>query len=135
MPRDEAYVIDLCDRVLGQLASRQHRFAFLLGDTGRMLPVDAYYENLDLVVEYRERQHYEPVKMWDQKPTCSGVPRGQQRALYDQRRRDLLPQHGIYVVEFSFSEFRHDGAKRLLRVPEDEAVIRLKLAPWRVVGD
>jgi hypothetical protein len=32
MARDEAYIIDLCDRVIGMAALRQHRFAFLLGD-------------------------------------------------------------------------------------------------------
>ena len=43
---DEYYVIDLCDEVLGRKASRQHRFDFLTGDTGKRLPVDAYYEEL-----------------------------------------------------------------------------------------
>lgn len=44
--RDEVYVIDLCDEVLGMKSSRQHRFPFLLGDSGNALPVDAYYEQL-----------------------------------------------------------------------------------------
>ena len=42
--RDESYVIDLCDLVLGLRAKRQHRFDFLRGDSGRSHPVDAYYE-------------------------------------------------------------------------------------------
>lgn len=46
MARDKAYTIDLCDRIVGMAALRQHRFAFLLGDPGlrgvcRPLPVDA----------------------------------------------------------------------------------------------
>lgn len=51
MAKDEAYIIDICDRVLDRTASRQHRFTFLLGDTGTPLPVDAYYEDPALVVE------------------------------------------------------------------------------------
>jgi len=59
---DEAYVADLCDRILGETALRQHRFDWLLGDptsAGRRarLPVDACSTGLRLVVEYREIQH------------------------------------------------------------------------------
>jgi hypothetical protein len=44
----EAYVIDLCDRVLGLTAQRQAKFDLLRGDAapgkeGAKLPVDAYY--------------------------------------------------------------------------------------------
>jgi hypothetical protein len=121
---DEHYVIDLCDRALGLKSLRQHTFDFLRGDpgkngVGRQLPVDAYYHDLNLVIEYRERQHFESVKFFDQKKTVSRMSRGQQRALYDQRRRDVLPQHGIALVEFDFDQFRHKSNRRLVR---DEAV-------------
>ena len=53
---DEHYVLDLCDEILGLKASRQQTFDFLRGDgkPGKKLPVDAYYPNLKLVVEYKE---------------------------------------------------------------------------------
>jgi len=54
---DEHYVIDLCDEIIGQTAMRQHRFDFLRGDSGVPLPVDAYYPNINLVIEYHESQH------------------------------------------------------------------------------
>lgn len=131
MANDEAYVIDLCDRVLGGMAVRHHCFDFLRGDTGRALPVDAYYPDLSLVIEYHERQHFEAVTFWDRKPTTSGVSRGQQRAKYDQRRRDVLPQRGITVVELCSTDFECNGSKRLLRLcPKDEQVVRAKLAKW-----
>ncbi len=120
--RDEDYVIDLCDKALNRTGSRQHKFAFLVGDpdangTCRQLPVDSYYEPLSLVIEYRERQHTEQVKHFD-KPdvmTVSGVHRGEQRRIYDQRRRDILPCHGITLIELSFSDFEFDNQKRLVR--------------------
>lgn len=131
MAKDEAYVIDLCDRVLGRKAIRQYRFDLLRGDTGRQLPVDAYYPDLKLVIEYWERQHTEDVAFWDRKPTVSGVPRGQQRAMYDQRRRDVLRQSGIAVVQLSFSDFGCTGRKRLRRLPiQDEEIVRIRLARW-----
>jgi hypothetical protein len=63
--------------------------------------------------------------------TVSGVDRGTQRAIYDQRRRDLLPQHGIALVELSYADFTHDKRKRLLRRrEEDTAAVRRTLAAW-----
>jgi len=128
---DERYIVDLCDVLLGQKASRQHRFQFLTGDSGVPLPVDAYYPLLRLVVEYRERQHTEDVPFFDRHPTVSGVPRGEQRALYDQRRREVLPKHGIALVELSYSDFAHDNRKRLLRgLTDDAEIIRKRLRDW-----
>ena len=133
---DETYVIDLCDEMLGTLAQRQHRFDFLRGDArpgkqGTRLPVDAYYPELQLVVEYCERQHTEAIPIMDRRMTVSGVDRGTQRAIYDQRRRDVLPQHGIALVELSYADFAHDKNKRLCQRREvDLAVVRQVLAEW-----
>lgn len=114
---DEAYVLDLCDEILGQKASRQHKFDFLKGDSGRRLPVDAYYGELKLAIEYRERQHSEAVSHFDKpdKMTVSGVHRGEQRKIYDQRRRELLPQNGIRLNEIDYTLFRYHGRKRIVR--------------------
>lgn len=131
--RDEHYVLDLCDAVLGQVAFRQHCFEFLTGDPDRRgyrkpLPVDGFYPTLGLVVEYHERQHRERVGFFDDKPTVSGVPRGEQRRMYDERRADLLPRHGYSLVVLNVDEFAHDRAKRLLRTPQDQTVISRRLA-------
>ena len=132
---DESYIIDLCDEILNSKASRQHKFDFLRGDLnsqGRSvkLPVDAYYQKLELVVEYRERQHTEEVNFFDKpnKMTVSGINRGEQRKLYDQRRRDILPEHGIRLIEISFDDFNHDRQKRILRDKKNDLeVIKRKL--------
>lgn len=103
---DEAYVLDLCDEVLGERGLRQHTFDWLLGDPGRggrrarRLPVDCYWPGQRLVVEYRERQHDQPTAFFD-KPdrlTVSGVHRGEQRARYDTRRDTLVPAQGLRLV-------------------------------------
>ena len=126
--RDEVYVIDLCDEVLGMKSSRQHRFPFLLGDSGKALPVDAYYEKLGLVVEYCERQHTEAVAFFDQKQTVSGVNRGEQRRLYDKRRKVILPQHDIRLVNINYSDFEYDSQKRIVRNSKrDMKIVRKKL--------
>lgn len=127
---DEAYVLDLCDQILKRDSMRQHRFDFLKGDAGTKLPVDAYYPDLSLVVEYRELQHTESVKFFDRRQTVSGVGRREQRRIYDQRRREVLPRHGIKLIEISYSDFNFDGRKRIKRNKQsDEEVVRKALKP------
>ena len=128
MRDDERYVIDLCDSILKQKAHRQHRFDFLRGDTGRRLPVDAYYPKLNLVIEFHERQHIEKSPFFDRRNTVSGVSRGLQRKIYDQRRRKLLSKHGLKLIEFLITEFPHRNKRRLSRIPEeDKIIVREKL--------
>lgn len=120
---DEYYVLDLCDEVLGLEGNRQHRFPFLKGDAGTSLPVDIYYQELKLVVEYRERQHSEEVAFFDKKNTVSGVSRGKQRVIYDMRRREVLPKYGIELVEINYSDLSFDKNKRLRRDKENDLVV------------
>src|SRR6266508_603275 len=135
---DESYILELCDHVLGIQASRQATFDFLRGDPGTRgrgvkLRVDAYYPPLQLVIEYRERQHSEDVAFFDKRDrlTISGIHRGEQRKRYDERRRQILPAHDITLLELPFDDFEHDSQKRLRRHRvHDEQVIRTKLARW-----
>lgn len=112
---DEAYILDLCDSVLKLNGIRQHRFDFLKGDTGVRLPVDIYYPSLNLVIEYREKQHTEEVNFFDKRITSSGISRGEQRKRYDALRRKLLPKQGIKLIELGYDDFEHTRAKRLIR--------------------
>lgn len=133
MPREsEIYVIDLCDRILKLKSYRQHRFDFLKGDPNKqgrcaLLPVDGYYPELNLVIEYHERQHSEAVPLFDKRMTVSGITRDQQRRLYDQRRSEILPQHGIQLIVLSYTDFDHDSSKKILPSKGDEARIRNKI--------
>ncbi|MEO9168012.1 MAG: hypothetical protein ABI230_06395 [Aestuariivirga sp.] len=127
---DERYIIDICDKVLGRKASRQHRFDFLRGDSkvpnenGRRLPIDAYYADLKLVIEYHERQHTESVPIMDRRMTVSGISRGEQRKKYDQRRHDELPKNGLTLVVFDCANFHTGHSKRLQRdLATDESAI------------
>jgi len=122
---DEYYVINLCDEILGRKARRQATFDFLRGDgiPGRKLPVDAYYPSLNLVIEYYERQHTETVTFFNRRMTVSGVSRGEQRKIYDQRRKIILPQHGIKVITISYSQLCHSNNKKLLRNKVEDTLI------------
>lgn len=130
---DEHYLIDICDQILGRLALRQHRFDFLRGDPGRRalgakLPVDAWYPDLHLVVEVLERQHDTPTPFFDRRPTLSGVSRGEQRRIYDARRAEVLPRHGIRLVCLSVASFAIRRGKLVRQPVADRAIVEHALA-------
>ena len=133
--KDEHYVLNICDKILGLTSSRQHKFDFLLGDLGkngksRKLPVDSYYDKLKLVIEYCERQHTESVAHFDKpnKMTISGVHRGDQRKIYDERRRQVLPLNDLKLIELSYSDFNHNKQKRIIRdIKNDTEIVKQKL--------
>ena len=108
---DEHYVLDLCDEILGVVGRRQARFDWLRGDPsptrprGTALPVDGHWPDLRLVVEFQEEQHTQPSPFFDRRHTVSGMGRGEQRRRYDQRKRTLIPQHGLRLAVIEKSEF------------------------------
>ncbi len=126
--KDEKYVLDLCDEILDAISSRQHRFDFLRGDAGTMLPVDGFYEKYNLVVEYFERQHSESVPFFDKRETVSGVSRGEQRKSYDDRRKTVLKAHNIELVIISFSDFYFDSQRRIIpNINNDKMIVKKHL--------
>lgn len=130
---DESYILNLCDEILGVKAVRQKRFDFLRGDPsksrprGITLPVDAYYEECQLVVEYREKQHYEDVPLFDKKQTISNISRKEQRRKYDLRREEILPKHNLRVITIPYYYFEYDANKKLLRNREADIAVLKKL--------
>jgi len=120
---DEKYILDLAAQVLAEPDYRwQHRFPTLLGDPGkdgrrRPLPVDGYFPRHRLIVEYWEKQHSAPVSIMDEGETISGVSRGHQRRLYDQRRRAWAEKNGLRLVVLDYRGFETDEQGRLRRQP------------------
>lgn len=130
---DEYYVLDLCEEVLGVVGERQAKFDWLRGDpsprfpAGVRLPVDGYWPALGLVVEFHEEQHSAPSPFFDRRHTVSGVGRREQRRIYDERRRELIPAHGLRLVVIDKTAFLVK-AKRLVRHRErDLAVVEAHL--------
>ncbi|PKQ63989.1 hypothetical protein BZG02_07085 [Labilibaculum filiforme] len=132
---DETYVIDLCDKVLALTSDRQKRFDFLLGDLHKngkkqtMLPVDAYYEELQLVVEYKEIQNFRPRAGFDRdeeeqdEESTKTVSREEQRRIYDERRAKVLPEHEISLVVIAYSDFDYDVNNKIIRKEESDLKI------------
>lgn len=125
---DEFYVLDLCDEVLGVRGRRQATFDWLRGDPsparplGTKLPVDSLWLDLALVVEFQEEQHSQPSPFFDRRQTVSGVGRGEQRKIYDERKRLLVPEHGLHLVIIEKSAFTV-RAKRIVRDRDRDAAL------------
>src|SRR5512137_1720302 len=131
---DEKYVLDLVAQILAEPEYLwQHRFPSLLGDPGadgkpRPLPVDGYFPRHRLIVEYWERQHSAPVQFMDEGPTVSGVSRGHQRRLYDQRRQMWAEANGHQFVILDYRGFETDERGQLRRQPaRDREIIAAAL--------
>lgn len=109
---DEYYVLGLCDEVLREQSERQKRFDWLRGDlsprTGRRsaLPVDGYWPEANIAVEFHERQHADAVPLFDARQTVSGVTRREQRRLYDARKAEALADHDIRLVVIPQTAFK-----------------------------
>lgn len=123
---DEKYVLDLVSEILAEPDYRwQHRFPTLLGDPGkdgkcRPLPVDGYFPRHRLIVEYWERQHSAPVPIMDEGLTVSGLSRGHQRRLYDQRRQAWAEANSMRFVILDYRGFETDQYGRLRRDPRHD---------------
>ena len=126
---DEYYVLDICDEVLQENGIRQYTFPFLYGDTGKLLNVDIFYPKRNIVIEYREVQHYKETPFFDkpEKITVSGVPRNIQRKIYDRRREEILPQHGVEVVIIPYYELDSSKGGKLNRNRENDIHVIKKL--------
>ena len=100
---------------------------FLLGDmhkrgkTRTKLPLAAYYENANLVIEFKEKtNHTEAYQEKLQVMTTSGITRGEQIIRYNKRRKDVLQKKNINLIEIDYSLFDCDSKNNLIRNKETD---------------
>ena len=122
---DEKYVLELVAEILNEDYLWQKRFDTLLGDQGRngrrcKLPVDSYFPQLNLIIEYHEKQHMERVRIMDNRMTISGVPRGEQRKIYDLRKQEWAQVNNIRYLIITYKQLKHRKSGKLFRHPEDD---------------
>lgn len=115
---DEFYLVNLCDELLKEKASRKHTFDTLVGrlhkkgKTRTKLPLDAYYENLKLVIEFFKKN--------DSKDTDE---RTAQRKFYDQRKKAVIEKKKIKVVDVNYALFECDEHDKLVRNKEKDCTV------------
>lgn len=115
---DEYYLVNLCDELLKETASRKHTFDTLVGrlhkrGKGRTkLPLDAYYEGLKLAIEFFEKRETE-----------ESDEREAQRKFYDQRKKDVLKRKEINLIEINYALFECNEDDRLIRDKEKDCKV------------
>ncbi|MEP4781263.1 MAG: hypothetical protein ABJZ18_09830 [Algibacter sp.] len=120
---DEFYLVNLCDELLEQEASRKHTFETLVGNLhkrgkGRTkLPLDAYYENLKLVIEFSRQE--EDFDALDKK----GQARMIQVQRYNHLKKKAIIQKDLRLIEISYATFECDDANKLIRNIENDKLV------------
>lgn len=117
---DEIYVLNLISEIIGEKYIGQYNDNTLLGDPAksgqkRKLPVDAYFKRANIIIEYREKQHYEPVNIMDMRMTISGVNRGEQRKIYDLRKEEWAKNNKKLFLEIPYFILEHKNNGKLKR--------------------
>ncbi|WP_052158192.1 hypothetical protein [Lacinutrix jangbogonensis] len=131
---DEFYILDLCDELLKEKASRKHTFDSLLGDmhkkgkTRTKLPLAAFYEDANLVIEFLEKQNKSGLQLEKlDVMTVSGITRAEQIIRYNKRRRDVLQKKDINLIEIDYSLFECDNKKNLSRDKGKDVLLLRKI--------
>lgn len=137
---DKTYIIDLIDDILNEAASRNHTFSSLLGDmhkrgkTRTKLPLAAYYENTNLVIEFKEKDNKTTEQLERlQAITTNGDTRAEQIIRYNKRRRETLEKKNINLIEINYTDFECDSKKNLTR-EKDKDVRLLKNILTKYIG-
>ncbi|MBL4746438.1 MAG: hypothetical protein JKY08_08720 [Flavobacteriaceae bacterium] len=106
---DETFVLNLCDEILNQTAVRKFTFDFLLGDMHKnsksrtKLPIDAYYKELKLAIEFEGYFKEEVAKEGFLDST-----RASKIDIYKQRKKDYLEKKEIKLITINYKSFDCD---------------------------
>lgn len=120
---DEYYLVNLCDELLKQKASRKHTFGTLVGNLhkrgkGRTkLPLDAYYEDLKLVLEFFEKNV--ATDELDEKEQA----RKAQIKYYDQLKKKAILNKKLRLIEINYALFECNDANKLIRNTENDRLV------------
>ncbi|WP_162819720.1 hypothetical protein [Kordia sp. SMS9] len=120
---DENYLLDVCDELLAQKASRKHTFDTLVGNLhkrgkGRTkLPLDAYYKDSKLVIEFFQKEkNFEDL---DEKEQA----RVTQIKYYDELKKEAVLNKRFRYMKINFAQFECDENGKLIRNTENDTTV------------
>ncbi|AXT52604.1 hypothetical protein D1818_17840 [Aquimarina sp. BL5] len=121
---DEYYLVNLCDELLQQKASRKHTFDTLVGNLhkrgkGRTkLPLDAYYEDLKLVLEFFRKN-----KATDELDEKEKARRAQIKYYKELKKKAVLTKK-LRLIEINYALFENDANKLIRNAENDRLVLK-----------
>jgi len=120
---DEYYLVNLCDELLNEKASRKHTFDSIVGNLhkrgkGRTkLPLDAYYKDLKLVIEFFEKRKEE--ENLDEVAQA----RLEQIKYYDALKKEAVIKKELQYIAINYASFECDDKGKLARNKDNDTVI------------
>lgn len=120
---DEYYLVNLCDELLGQRASRKHTFDTIVGNLHKLrkgrtkLPLDAYYEDLKLVIEFFEK------RVSDDELDEKAKARMEQIKYYDEIKKKAILKKEFHLIEIHYAFFECDENDKLIRNTENDIIV------------
>ena len=81
-------------------------------------PLDAYYSEKNLVIEFLDKSNSESINQ--DKMTISGVTRAEQRDIYRKRKQGVLRANDINLIEIDYARFDCDAEQNLSRHREND---------------
>lgn len=131
---DEYYLVSLCDELLGERASRKHTFDTLVGNLhkrgkGRTkLPLDAYYKDLKLVLEFYEKPKDEA--SLDEVAKA----RMEQIVYYNDLKKKAILKKELALIIIKYDSFNCDEDGRLIRdKKKDVALLKSMLKDFLTI--
>ncbi|MBQ4802771.1 hypothetical protein J8L88_07920 [Aquimarina sp. MMG015] len=120
---DEYYLVNLCDELLKQKASRKHTFPNLVGNLHKKgkrrtkLPLDAYYEDLKLVLEFFEKNAI--TNELDEKEQA----RRAQIKYYNQLKKKAVLAKNLHLIEVNYGLFERNNENKLVRNTDNDMLV------------
>lgn len=120
---DEFYLVNLCDELLEQKASRKHTFDELVGNLHKRgkrrtkLPLDAYYADLKLVIEFF--RNTEAIETLDEKEQARII----QIKRYNQLKKKVIEKKELKLIEINYASFECDETNKLIRNTEQDKLV------------
>jgi hypothetical protein len=102
MHLSEKYALGLVSEVTGVDFIPQMKWDWLVSKKGTKLPVDAYYKELNLAIEFDGAQHRQPLV------NMGGIEKYITQVENDQIKNSEIPKHGIQLIRIDSREPWHD---------------------------
>lgn len=137
--KSETIVIENIRSLTSNNYNPQHTWDWLINDNGNLLFVDAYFPELNLVIEYDGIQHFEPIK------NMGGEEAFIRNQLHDSIKNKLLNDKGIILIRFNYKDDIQDMDLISSKLEENNIVIcnnskdsyqphKIKRTDYRLIG-
>jgi hypothetical protein len=112
----EKYALGLISEITGVNFIPQKKWEWLTSEKGTKLPVDGYFEELNLVVEFDGAQHRKPLI------NMGGIEKHKTQIENDKIKDNEIPKHSIKLLRIDSRESWHDKDYMIQKLIENNII-------------